>query len=302
LLKKIKKIEPDVIILPTPGPYGLTGYGLSKYVKANLCVGYHTQYDKLTDLYWKSFLSGISRLYMKFLNRLLFSTSDVVVANSDEMTQRAKTDGAHTIELIGTPIAKTFLNDPAVPLSPETQSVCFCGRLTMEKNIFDILSAAEQLPDIKFTIAGDGPLRTDVESAVKRLDNLDYVGWVAREDVKTVIDGSDMMLLPSQVESFGTIALEAMARRRLVLVSGNCGIVNWPDLNKGVYVIEKGESLADAIQRISHIDVSERMNTAENAYAAAKAFNDFTITQWTDLFHDISEKAASRLNDAERIQ
>jgi glycosyltransferase involved in cell wall biosynthesis len=128
------------------------------------------------------------------------------------------------------------------------------------------------------------------------------VGWVAREDVKAVIDGSDMMLLPSQVESFGTIALEAMARRRLVLVSVNCGIINWPDLRKGVLVIETGESLADAIQRVTDMEVSARLKKAEHAFNAAKTFNDFTIKQWTDLFYTISEKTTSRRNDVKQIQ
>ena len=288
LLPRIGKIDPDVVILPTPGPYGIAGFGLSKYFGSNLCVGYHTQYDKLTDLYWKSGFSGISRIYMKCFNRLLFSASDVVVANSDEMVQRAKTDGARSVQMIGTPIARTFLTDPAPGLPPEIRSVCFCGRLTGEKNIPHILSAAEQLPRIRFTIAGDGPLREEVRNAANRLGNLFYAGWIGRENVKTVIDGSDMLLLPSRVESFGTIALEAMARRRLVLVSKACGIVNWPDLKRGMYIIENGETLTDAIRRISVLKHSERQLKADRAHVSAKAFNDHTIGQWIDLFSAIS--------------
>jgi glycosyltransferase involved in cell wall biosynthesis len=292
LLPKINRINPDVIITPTPGPYGLTGYGLSKCIGANLCVGYHTQYDKLTDLYWKSIFSEISRMYMKYYNRLLFSASDIVVANSDEMIQRAVDDGAHTVQMIGTPIAKTFLNDPITPLSREIRSVCFCGRLTGEKNLSAILTAVEQLQHIRFTIAGDGPLRNEVTAAAKRNGNLRYVGWVGRNDVKGVIDGADMMILPSKVESFGTIALEAMARGRWVLVSENCGIVNWPDLRKGVYVIGKNETLSNAIRRVSGLDESARIQKAHDALLAARAFNAYTIRQWTDLFTAISRKSA----------
>ena len=290
LMPRIRKIDPDVVILPTPGPYGLAGFGLSKYFGLKLCVGYHTQYDKLTDLYWKHWSSCMGRVYMKCLNRLLFSAGDVVVANSDEMVQRAKADGARTVQMIGTPIAKTFLNDPPATISPELRSVCFCGRLTDEKNIPDILSAATRLRNIRFTIAGDGPLREEVQNSADRLDNLHYIGWVGRKDVKSVIDESDMMILPSKIESFGTIALEAMSRRRLVLVSGECGIINWPDLKKGVYTIRNDETLSNAIRRISNIDYSERLQKAENACSAARAFNDFTIGQWTDLFSTFSSK------------
>ncbi len=110
-----------------------------------------------------------------------------------------------------------------------------------------------------------------------------------------------MMILPSKIESFGTIALEAMARRGLVLVSGECGIVNWPDLRDGVYVIRNNETLSGAIRRISEIDYSERLRKAESAYSAARAFNDDTIGQWTNLFSAFSNRPrAFRTNAGQR--
>jgi hypothetical protein len=75
-------------------------------------------------MYWNPPLSGFRRLYMKVLNRLLFSTSDVVIANSTEMIQKAKTDGAHTVEMIGTPIAKSFLCRPIRPIARAFTTTC----------------------------------------------------------------------------------------------------------------------------------------------------------------------------------
>jgi hypothetical protein len=97
-----------------------------------------------------------------------------------------------------------------------------------------------------------------------------------------------MLMLPSVEEAFGTIALEAMARRRLVLVSANCGILNWPELAGGVEAIHPSESLAEAIIRVSEADPSWRRGKAATAGEAAQAFNRRTMGQWVDLLKSIA--------------
>ena len=291
LWHRIKTVLPDVIVIPTPGPYGLAGFAMARYLGIPLCAGYHTQYDKLTDIYWTSVFSGVSRFYMRSLNRVFFKSSAVVVGNSQEMIDGALTDGAQQTEMIGTPIAKPFLEPPFAPLSSKFASVCYAGRLALEKNIQDILDAAQRLPQIRFIIAGDGPLRGEVEKAAHKAPNIEYVGWVSRDGVKQVIDSAEMLLLPSKVEAFGTIALEAMARRRLVLVSESCGILNWPDLAPGVYTIAPDEALSDAIMRISNKSLSERLEQAETDHQAAARFNHETMRQWVNLFARIAEDA-----------
>ncbi|MFP4227043.1 MAG: glycosyltransferase, partial [Desulfobacterales bacterium] len=102
-------------------------------------------------------------------------------------------------EMVGTPVAKPFLEPPFSPMFSKFASVCYAGRLALEKNIRDILEAARRFPHIRFTIAGDGPLRAEVEKAAETAPNIEYVGWVSRDGVKQVIDSVEMLLLPSKV-------------------------------------------------------------------------------------------------------
>jgi glycosyltransferase involved in cell wall biosynthesis len=294
LWHRIKTVLPDVIVIPTPGPYGLAGFAMARYLGIPLCAGYHTQYDKLTDIYWTSVFSKFSRFYMRSLNRVFFKSSAVVVGNSEEMISGARADGAARAKMIGTPVAKPFLTPPFAPISSRFGSVCYAGRLALEKNIRDILDAARRLSHIRFTIAGDGPLRAEVEQAAETLPNIEYVGWVSRDGVKEVIDSAEMLLLPSKVEAFGTIALEAMARRRLVLVSESCGILNWPELATGVYAMAPDEALFEAIARISKKSLTERLEKSETGHQAAVRFNYQTIRQWVDLFAQIAETARKK--------
>ena len=292
--QKVKEVAPDLIVVPTPGPYGALAFVIARYLNIPICSGYHTEIGQLSDMYWRAGFSSFARFYMKSVNRLLFGSSAVVVGNSEKMIHDARNDGAFRVKMIGTPIAGTFTDDSATPLSANLSTVCYAGRLAPEKNIQEVLEAARVLPETRFLIAGDGPLRDMVTEAARSAPNIDYVGWVSRHGVKQVIDDSDMLLLPSRVESFGTIALEAMARRRLVLVSNNCGILNWPDLAEGVYAIGPEESLADAVKRISDKPVCQRLQKSETARRTALEFNRKTLSQWVDLFCSVSPSACAQ--------
>ena len=294
ICKKIKQIAPDILIVPTPGPYGIVGLGLTKWIGARFCAGYHTQYEKLTDLYWNSVMSKISAGYMKYLHKLFFRASSLVVANSSDMLEAARKGGAHDVRLVGTPIAKGFLETPLSPLSSRLKTVLYAGRLAGEKNLAPLLDTAAELSHLHFIIAGDGPLKPLVEERARLCENIEYLGWIPRQGVMKMLDRADMLVLPSKVESFGTIALEAMARRKLVLVSPGCGILRWPSLARGIFRIEEGENLTEAIRRIDRLGAQKKCDAAILAHYSAEAFNNETLEQWFDVFRRIMYRPQSQ--------
>jgi glycosyltransferase involved in cell wall biosynthesis len=101
--------------------------------------------------------------------------------------------------------------------------------------------------------------------------------------MQATLDSIDVLILPSYVESFGTIALEAMARERMVLVSHGCGILEWPELSRGLFVIREDETVTQAIARIADLDHSVRKKKAQRGRIAAKQLNDWTIKTWLEL-------------------
>jgi glycosyltransferase involved in cell wall biosynthesis len=203
------------------------------------------------------------------------------------MVEAAREAGANEVQLVGTPIAKEFLSTPVTPLSPRLQSIIYAGRLAPEKNLDMIMEAVENLPHIRFRIAGDGPLRRRVEAQAQQSENLEYLGWISRKEVMTALDTTDMLVLPSKIESFGTIALEAMARRRPVLLSPGCGILNWPSLARGIFQISPEETLTEAIRRIVGLDDRQRREMVSIGHNSAKAFNTETLERWFDVFRRI---------------
>jgi len=281
--KRIRQIAPHAIIVPTPGPYGLLGMYLAKRYGLNLLVGFHTRFEKLTDLYWNPFFREFSRAFLQAFNRFFFRYSSLVLANSREMVAVARDMGAGRVRLMGTPIGRQFLQEPVTPPADGLSRILFAGRLATEKNVHSVIAAAQELPNIQYFIAGDGPLRDLVIAQSRKLSNLTYLGWLPRSRMPDTLDSVDMLVLPSYVESFGTTALESMARNRIVLASEGCGIFDWPSLNRNIFRVGKTESVTDAIRRITQLDHQRWREKAEGACKAAHQFNDWTISNWIEI-------------------
>ena len=279
--RRLDRLRPNVVIVPTPGPFGMLGMHLAERCGAALVVGFHTHFEALTTLFqdW-GFGARIANGYLAACHRLLFGKSDLVLANSQEMMAVARSIGARSVSLMATPIPRRFLEMPPVPASRQVARVLFAGRLAPEKNLDAIVAAARRLPDIEFLIVGDGPLRAWVEEQCRGLPNLGHSGWVSRSRIMALIDEMDALILPSTVESFGTIALEAMARARPVLVSSACGILSWDLLSRGIFRIQEGEQLADALARLRDLDPAIRERKARLGREGAREINQRNLHHW----------------------
>ncbi|WP_242482423.1 glycosyltransferase [Thiocystis violacea] len=284
--RRLERLSPNVVVVPTPGPYGMLGMFLAGRRQVNLVVGFHTHFEALTDLFhdW-GLRARIANAYLRACHRLLFKRSQLVLANSQQMIEVARAIGARRVELMATPIPKRFLDRPTVPLDGTVKRILFAGRLAPEKNLEAILEAARRLPDLEFLIAGDGPLKPWLQAHGGDLPNLRLIGWVRRARIMALIDSVDALVLPSRVESFGTIALEAMARERPVVVSSACGITSWDNLNRGIFPIRDDEHLADTLARVRDLDPAIRERKTRIAREAAIALNRSNLEHWIAVLH-----------------
>jgi glycosyltransferase involved in cell wall biosynthesis len=287
VMRRMARLRPDVVIVPTPGPFGMLGLVLAKRWHARLVVGFHTHFERLAELNDDWLARGrVAQAYLNTCNRALFREGALVLANSQEMVEIARDIGAKRVGLMGTPIPKSFLDTPARPVGEGLNRVLFAGRLAPEKNLGAVVDAAAALPDMQFQVAGDGPLRPWLQQQAGRLQNLHYVGWVKRQQIMPLIDGNDALVLPSTVESFGTIALEAMARARLVVVSSECGILSWESLRRGLFQIHPNEDLGQTLARVRELDHALLQRKADIARDGAREINARNLRHWLRVLRD----------------
>ena len=278
----MRQVRPRAIVVGTPGPFGLLGTFWAKRLKARLIVGFHTHFSSVTDLYSNRWLRSFSRFYFNIADNLQFRYGDQILANSDQMVDLARSLGAKNVEVMGTLLPPDALKS-ATPLREHVEHVLFAGRLAPEKRVQLVVDAARSLPNIQFTIAGEGPLKNDINRQAADIPNLRTLGWVSRRELLAAMDTADMLVLPSTVESFGTVALEAMARQRLALVSKRCGIVDWPNLAEHIFQIEDGENVTAAIQRIAALEPRNRQAAAAAGRDAALNLNHNSIVHWVNM-------------------
>ena len=103
-------------------------------------------------------------------------------------------------------------------------------RLTARTGVVEFLEAFLSLSDnvrnkVQIYISGRGELRTVIEKLVsKDPDNISYVGFLSYEELWTLYNQIDAVVVPSlDLEGFGYVILEAMSCGASALVSQTCG-------------------------------------------------------------------------------
>lgn len=286
------EMKPHVIVIPGPGIFSLGAYWVARKLGIPVCVTFQTDYDRLVQLYWGPRLAKLAGGLLNWLNRTLFRGSSAVATICESMIADARAAGARHPQLVGTPLGPEFVNRAPAPLAEPLDSVLYVGRLAAEKNLERFLAMAEQRPDCRFTVAGDGPLRPLVEEHARRLPNLHFLGWCSRERVVEQLDAHQVLVLPSSVEAFGTVALEALARQRLVITTPVCGINQWPALARVLAVARPDESLADTLARLRALTPAARRERAEAGRRAALAMNQDAVDGWLQVLHGCARQGA----------
>jgi len=132
----------------------------------------------------------------------------------------------------------------------------------------------EKIPS-KLLMVGDGGERSDCEQLCRDLGVGDDVRFLGKQDaIEEILSVSDLFLMPSQSESFGLAALEAMACK-VPVISSNAG--GLPELNlDGVtgFLKDVGDVQGMADSSIYILENEARLQTfKENALARAKEFD-----------------------------
>ncbi|MEM9303489.1 MAG: glycosyltransferase [Pseudomonadota bacterium] len=290
----VSAFAPHAMIVPTPGPYGLFGGRLARRLGIPLAFGFHTHFEHLAELYWGPLMGRISTWYLKTTTLHLFRRSEVVLCHSETMLKAAEGLGANRSRLASTLLPPDFLAEPDAPRE-HLSRVLFLGRLAAEKRIDRLLEAAAKLPDIQFSFAGDGPQRDLVSREAARLTNVVYLGWQERAAIPALLADHDLLVLPSDVEAFGTVALEALACRRTPLVSERCGIRDWPQLAPMVHQFDPTADapLAASIEAIRRLPFGERVTLADDGRRAALALNDEGVADWLSLLEELAGSRAA---------
>jgi glycosyltransferase involved in cell wall biosynthesis len=130
------------------------------------------------------------------------------------------------------------------------QTIQYLGRLSVEKEVRHILRIATANKDLHFRISGDGPERKSLESEIANLSlsNVELTGWL---DPSTCLPSSAALILPSKLEAFGIVVIEAWLHGLPVIAwSGADGPNELISTNGGGDLVSDFEDLDEWAQKI----------------------------------------------------
>ena len=143
------------------------------------------------------------------------------------------------------------------------------------KDVVRVFARIRRAMPATLVMIGDGPERVDAENEARELGVSQDVRFLGRLDsVASVLQASDLFILPSQTESFGLAALEAMACGAPVVASRAGGLTEVIDDEMNGILEPVGSVEAMGRRAVELLRDPER-HAAMRAAAIAKA-QDFS--------------------------
>jgi L-malate glycosyltransferase len=166
------------------------------------------------------------------LTRFAVATSDAVTTPSRWLADTARANLALpatlAIDVIPNFVDTTTLNPPAQRDPQRRRVLIHVSNFRPIKRVSDVVrvfAAVRSHVDARLDLVGDGPDRNGAEALVSKLGLQDAVRFHGEtDDLGSLYGASDVFLLPSESESFGLAALEAMACGVPVVASDVGGI------------------------------------------------------------------------------
>nr|MDA3814448.1 glycosyltransferase family 4 protein [Candidatus Cloacimonadota bacterium] len=167
--------------------------------------------------------------------------------------------------------------------------ISFVGKFTNFKGIDILIKAArivtDEIPEVVFALAGDGQLMTEMKQLKVdlKLNNVYFLGHQTQEDVASLYSAAEVSVVPSRIEPFGLVAIEALGCGTPVVATNSGGLPDFVNNKVGQLVeMENVEALAKAIIE----ELKNNTKLTKGKYAREYAVENYS---WKKTLHNVIE-------------
>lgn len=233
---------------------------------------------------------------------LAFRLADAVVCNSKAAAGRLHAAGLSRAKLVvipnGMPPEVFAPIEPAYPRSGGAFRVGMVARMNSpSKNHNGLLRSVallrKQIPQVELLLAGDGPLRSELEQQARGLGLSEAVRFLGdRRDIPAIMASLDVSVLPSLSESLSNSIIESMAQAVPVVAAHVGGNEELLADGRGVLVpVNNDQALADALTRLLEDSaLRQTMGCAAQTFARENFTIEQTCQRHADLYLRLLEQ------------
>ncbi|MEM2741204.1 MAG: glycosyltransferase family 4 protein [Nitrososphaeria archaeon] len=228
--KVLRKYDIDVIHSNNFTPV-IAGFLLSKMTGIPLVVTIHDVFSLAGRIYWNMWSNQLKASFLTpvigpILEKITVKIPSIIHAVSETTKEDLIRFGTRNpIVVIPNGVDLSIFKLNTIP-NYYNHQVLFIGRLIFYKNLPVILKALkivkQAVPDVRLIVIGDGPSREQWQLLTKQLglsDSVRFMGYVSEKVKLKILNESMVLVLPSFIEGFGLVILEAFAMKKPVIAS-----------------------------------------------------------------------------------
>jgi glycosyltransferase involved in cell wall biosynthesis len=269
------KQRPDVVYVAIETPLGYSAAAAALRLGIPVIGGFHTNFREYLRKYGMEWFSEKVWLYQKWFHERLAIT----LVPSPDARQRLMAAGFTKVGVLGRGV-DTMLFNPArrsAALRAEwgahgdSPVAMVVGRVSAEKNIglalraFDLMRARRS--DLVSVIVGDGPVRPRLE---REHPEVRFAGYRTGADLAASYASADILLFPSETETFGNVLLEGMASGLATLAYDYAAAAWHGEHGINCLKVPKSDEAAFLEASTKLLDATLRHRLAREARATAK--------------------------------
>ena len=189
-------------------------------------------------------------------------------------------------------------------LAQKSQTIFSAGRLDHQKG-FDLLikvalKAKQQQLNWQFVIAGNGKLKNELTSMVKKSGVTDMVHFIGFSDqVPSLVKSADVFVLPSRYEGMPNAVLEAMSMGKACVATSVNGAPELVEDGISGFLVAS-ENVDQLFEKLKIILADEKLRMSMGLKARERVQSHFTIENMIDnlekLFKNQIEKSVKMIN------
>src|SRR2546428_13540767 len=172
--------------------------------------------------------------------------------------------------------------------------ICHVSNFRPVKRIMDVLGIFQRVTRVipsRLLMIGDGPDRSRAEAFCREHHLRDRVFFLGNvPNLEEIVGASDLFLLPSEAESFGMAALEAMASEVPVIATRAGGLPEVIADGESGYLLPVGDvdaMSARAIEILSNPELQQRMGRAGRHVAETKFNVEQIVPRYRDFYEQV---------------